>query len=388
MVATPGSSEAACAKLSPARSFCLPETLVKFQPGQQLCGYLIPSSSTGMLFHTVTELDAAAVGGSTAMEYYFRVASLSIAFYDYFLTLPNEYRFYRSQPHILQMSQACILFILIRYVSIVSMVVSNYGAFSTSFTLESCRHYYYVSPIFKVLQTMVSQAIVGFRTFNISRRNENVRNFLVVYYIIAVVLEWFLNLYRRTPQVVNGSCISGTSSGSSASWLFYLVAICYDLVTLGISTVQLYQYKTHSSRFHQLIQVMLYDGLIFFVALTAVNVLNLILYRGTNVVAQSTAPSLGYAVIWIMSQRILIHLREVAAEIEGGSQSINILTRHLRREQDVELPSRLQFKPPKGKVDQRSRADDQRLGVQITVRQTVTVDYPPDEELGLPHKET
>ncbi|KAI5996497.1 hypothetical protein F5J12DRAFT_853962 [Pisolithus orientalis] len=332
-----------------------------------------------MLFHTVTELDAAAVGGSTAMEYYFRVASLSIAFYDYFLTLPNEYRFYRSQPHILQMSQACILFILIRYVSIVSMVVSNYGAFSTSFTLESCRHYYYVSPIFKVLQTMVSQAIVGFRTFNISRRNENVRNFLVVYYIIAVVVSHSEN-----------ACISGTSSGSSASWLFYLVAICYDLVTLGISTVQF----TVGSSFHQLIQVMLYDGLIFFVALTAVNVLNLILYRGTNVVAQVTCfqsihrPSLGYAVIWIMSQRILIHLREVAAEIEGGSQSINILTRHLRREQDVELPSRLQFKPPKGKVDQRSRADDQRLGVQITVRQTVTVDYPPDEELGLPHKET
>ncbi|KAI6115107.1 hypothetical protein EV401DRAFT_1977508 [Pisolithus croceorrhizus] len=275
--------------------------------------------------HHITERDTATFGGSTAVEYYVRVASMSIAFYDYILTLPIEYRFYRSQPHILRMSQACILFILIRYISIVAMFVSNYGAFATSFTMESCRRYYYVSPIFKVLQTMVSQAILGFRTFNISGRDKRVRNFLVVYYAIAVTFEWFLNLYRRTPEVVNvslfmrdlgtdatyhtlqGSCISGTPSGSSSSWIFYLVAICYDLVTLGISTVRLFQYETHFSRFNQLTRVLLYDGLIFFVALTgecpfpsycmiylaersqAVNVLNLILYQGTNVVAQSTA---------------------------------------------------------------------------------------------------
>ncbi|KAI6043545.1 hypothetical protein EDC04DRAFT_2562599 [Pisolithus marmoratus] len=116
------------------------------------------------MLHHVTERDTAVFGGSTAVEYYFRVASMSIAFYDYFLTLPIEYRFYRSQPHVLRMSQACVLFILIRrYISIIAMIVSNYGAFATSFTIESCRQYYYVSPIFKVLQTMVSQAILGFR---------------------------------------------------------------------------------------------------------------------------------------------------------------------------------------------------------------------------------
>ncbi|KAI6104323.1 hypothetical protein F5141DRAFT_1128902 [Pisolithus sp. B1] len=336
--------------------------------------------------HHITERDTAALGGSTAVEYYFRVASMSIAFYDYILTLPIEYRFYRSQPHVLRMSQACILFILIRYISIVAMIVSNYGAFATSFTMESCRRYYYVSPIFKVLQTMVSQAILGFRTFNISGRDERVRNFLVVYYAIAVTFEWFLNLYHRTPEVVNGSCISGTPSGSSSSWIFYLVAICYDLVTLGISTVRLFQYETHFSRFNQLTRVLLYDGLIFFVALSAVNVLNLILYQGTNVVAQSTAPSLGYAVVWIMSQRILIHLREVATEKDGNSRSITILTRRVGRERDVELPSRSQFESQKSQVDR--RPNDRGLDVRITVQQTVTADYSTEELGPPPDKET
>ncbi|KAI6159126.1 hypothetical protein EDD17DRAFT_1762857 [Pisolithus thermaeus] len=288
--------------------------------------------------------------------------------------------------------------------------------------MESCRRYYYVSPIFKVLQTMVSQAILGFRsdhickllfrvafsspprTFNISGRDERVRNFLVVYYAIAVTFEWFLNLYHRTPEVVNvslfmrdlgtdatyhtlqGSCISGTPSGSSSSWIFYLVAICYDLVTLGISTVQLFQYETHFSRFNQLTRVLLYDGLIFFVALSAVNVLNLILYQGTNVVAQSTAPSLGYAVVWIMSQRILIHLREVATEKDGNSRSITILTRRVGRERDVELPSRSQFESQKSQVDR--RPNDRGLDVRITVQQTVTADYSTEELGPPPDKET
>ncbi|KAF9235787.1 hypothetical protein BU15DRAFT_33707, partial [Melanogaster broomeanus] len=94
---------------------------------------------------------------------YLRVAALSIAAYHYILTLPAEWRFYRSQSHICHLSLACILFILIRYISIVVLVISNYGVFSTSFTVESCEHYYLLAPVFKVLQTMVSQVILGVR---------------------------------------------------------------------------------------------------------------------------------------------------------------------------------------------------------------------------------
>ena len=66
------------------------------------------------------------------------------------------------------------------YVSIIVMVVSNYGDLATSFTVESCQHYYLVAPVFKgssgsalphswrspgllVLQTMISQVILGVR---------------------------------------------------------------------------------------------------------------------------------------------------------------------------------------------------------------------------------
>ncbi|KAF8995471.1 hypothetical protein BDQ17DRAFT_1365656 [Cyathus striatus] len=72
---------------------------------------------------------------------------------------------------------------------------------------------------------------------------------------------------------------------------------------------------------------MLYDGLGYLVMLTAVNILNLVLYRTSrdvqnaglvNVVFTTVTDinhaittlraSLGYCVSWIMSQRLLIHL--------------------------------------------------------------------------------
>ena len=69
-----------------------------------------------------------------------------------------------------RISLACVLFILIRYalsshscdflrshsrsyISIAVMIISNYGFFSTDFTLEKCQHYYLLAPIFKGLSS-------------------------------------------------------------------------------------------------------------------------------------------------------------------------------------------------------------------------------------------
>ncbi|KAG2048122.1 hypothetical protein BDR06DRAFT_789712 [Suillus hirtellus] len=140
---------------------------------------------------------------STTSEKYMRIASISIAFYDYILTLPAEWRLYRSQSSIPHMSLSCILFILIRYVSIVAVVASNYGYFSTSFTQQACQQYYLVPPIFKVIQMMIAQVILGVRTFNVSRRGRGVGISLLLIYFLIVVIEWFTDIFGRAPVVIN-----------------------------------------------------------------------------------------------------------------------------------------------------------------------------------------
>ncbi|KAG2065004.1 hypothetical protein BDR04DRAFT_205534 [Suillus decipiens] len=187
-----------------------------------------------------------------ATEKYLRIASISIALYDYIITLPAEWRFYKSQTSLFHLRLACILFVLIR---ITVMVLSNYGVFSTGFTLESCKHYYMISPIFKVIQTMISQVILGVRTFNIARRNRRVGIALVVLYFVSVSLEWFTNMFNRTPVVVHGNCTPGNAGKVLSAWVYYTVAMLYDLVALIVSTVYLLRYNPLSSRLEQLVRV-------------------------------------------------------------------------------------------------------------------------------------
>ncbi|KAJ8594958.1 hypothetical protein M405DRAFT_426402 [Rhizopogon salebrosus TDB-379] len=186
---------------------------------------------------------------------YLRIASISVALYDYIITIPAEWRLYRSQQSVSRVSPACVLFILIRYVSILAMILSNYGVFSTGFTEETCQRYYLVAPVFKVMQTMVSQAILGVRTFNIARRDRQIGIALMVLYLASITLEWFTNMFDRTPVVVDGNCTPANTGEIISAWFYYPPAMLYDSIMLIISTIYLLRYNPVSNRLARLVQV-------------------------------------------------------------------------------------------------------------------------------------
>ncbi|KAG1902357.1 uncharacterized protein F5891DRAFT_1186455 [Suillus fuscotomentosus] len=318
---------------------------------------------------------------STSSDNYFRIASISIAFYDYLITLPAEWRFYRSQPSIFRISLACVLFILIRYFSVLVMIISNYGYFATSFTQQTCQHYYLAAPAFKVMQSMISQVILGVRTFNVAGRNRRLGIALLLLYLITVSVEWFTNLYHRIPVVVE---LHPINSGKRLSaWLYYLVVMLYDLVMLTISTVHLLRYNPLSSRVGRLVRVLIYD---------ATNLLNLILYHTTDAETQSAGASLGYAVTWIMSQQILVHVREpdprrlenvvIARPITHSSARKNAMS-GLRSQfeskghsKNSKSPIGPEFPPTSSR---NGHPEDVELDVRVCVDRSVKVDYDYDD---------
>ncbi|KAH9072786.1 hypothetical protein EDB83DRAFT_129781 [Lactarius deliciosus] len=128
------------------------------------------------------------------------VAALSISVYDYVLTLPAEYRFYRAfYRNNYRLSTNLVLFVLIRYVSILVLVLGAIGYWST-FSPDSCRRFYLLPISARVIQSMVSQAILGWRTYCISRKNSSVGIVLLSNYIIAAVVG-------NTPYLCGSSLI-------------------------------------------------------------------------------------------------------------------------------------------------------------------------------------
>lgn len=332
---------------------------------------------------------------STSSEKYFRIASISIAFYDYLITLPAEWRFYRSQPSIFRISLACVLFILIRYFSVLVMIVSNYGYFATGFTQQTCQHYYLAAPAFKVMQSMISQVILGVRTFNIAGRDRRLGIALLLLYLITVSVEWFTDLYHRIPVVVEGNCTPVNSGKELSAWLYYLAVMLYDLVMLTISTIHLLRYNPLSSRVSRLVRVLIYDGIGYFIVLSATNLLNLIFYHTSDAETQSAGASMGYAVTWIMSQQILIHIREMSEPDPRRLENVVVArpTTHSSARKNVMSGLRSQFESKGHSKNSKSligpefpptssrngHPEDVELDVRACVDRSVKVDYGCDD---------
>ncbi|KAI9459888.1 hypothetical protein BJY52DRAFT_1264371 [Lactarius psammicola] len=221
-----------------------------------------------------------------------RVVSVTIAAYDYLVTLPAEYRLYRSSN---RRNSGLVLFVLIRYTSIIVLVVSNVGFFYRGFTSNSCDHFHLAVPSLKGtsnpgysvspgLTSFVSSLMLGSRAYNISQRKPWVGRTLLSVYIVATGFQWFSSLFSRIRDCTTGSV---HPQRAISTWSFYLVAMLFDCLTLSISTFYLMKVRAVAS-------AILYDGLGYFVVLTLMNATNIVLFRGTNHAIQTS----GYFLIF------------------------------------------------------------------------------------------
>jgi len=189
--------------------------------------------------------------------------------------------------------------------------------------------------VFKAFQVMVSQAILAIRAYNIAHRNVWVGRALISAYIVALVFQWVTTLHSRAPSQRNGNCTVKITNPHNVidAWCFYFVAMLYDFTALSISTYYLLKARGVNtiSAASKFVNILLYDGLGYFVVLGAVNTMNSILFREKyHQAIQTSGASLGYAVTAIMSQRILTHTREARAQqgpvIASPPPTVNTLT--------------------------------------------------------------
>ncbi|TFK25561.1 hypothetical protein FA15DRAFT_668453 [Coprinopsis marcescibilis] len=323
---------------------------------------------------------------------YMRIASLAIALYDYLETQPTAWRFYREHWQNRCFSISVVLFFGIRFVSICTLVLSSVGFFYDRFTEETCLRFYMLPPIFKVLQAMVSQAILGVRAFNLSRRSKRVGWVLLTIYFIAAVLQWVTTLYQRVPLVDSelGNCRAFNEGKELGAWIFYAIAMIYDIGITAMSIYYLLRYKLvmKNTMMAKVTRMMMYDGLGYLLVLTGINTLNLLLYKTASEI-QTAGSSLAYCVAWIMSQRLLIHLYDASRERQAGSydEAVTIsqnvgtareVSRVIRTHLDSKHGLPLDFSRAAYEIDpnlqnrQVTFPDD--VGVQVRVERTVRRD--------------
>ncbi|KLO20479.1 hypothetical protein SCHPADRAFT_7814 [Schizopora paradoxa] len=237
---------------------------------------------------------------------YIRVGCLAIGAYDYISTLSTEIAIYKSQYRARRISRQCALFILIRYVSIAAITMNGVGHFG-QFSPDACSHLYLVAPLFKVLQALSSQLVLFHRTYSISQKSTKVGIGLCLMFLASVPALLFANIFKRQHALTPGNnCTSGNDSGTRIAWIHYVVCMIFDGVTTVIASTYLWRYTREFRQLRVYLRRLTYEGLGYFVLLTAVNILNIVIYRGDSVDNQSSGVSIGYIATWIMSQRVLL----------------------------------------------------------------------------------
>ncbi|KAJ7482533.1 hypothetical protein FB451DRAFT_1235571 [Mycena latifolia] len=237
---------------------------------------------------------------------YLRVSAYAIAFFDYLQTLPAEYRLYSRQKGLFKLSTGCIMFILVRYLGLAAMIIGNTGFFYHKFSVEACRRYYWLAPIFKRAST-----------YAVSRKSPHVLKVLVVLYTVATAAEAIASFWKRIRD-----CTSGNAPGVHLASLYYVGGLLFDVVSMLISSAYLWKFSgANRSSPTRLVRMMLHDGIVYFIALSAMNVVNIIFYNNPNTAVQASAGPLGFAFTMIFSGRFILNLSEHARDGISNEQS-------------------------------------------------------------------
>ncbi|KAF7355903.1 hypothetical protein MVEN_00919200 [Mycena venus] len=249
-----------------------------------------------------------------------RVSAASIYFFDYVMTLPSEYRLYKRQKKWWNPSVACILFVLCRYVTLVSIVMATAFFFGTNWTEKTCVPA--VGGALRALSASIVSIIFMWRTWAIWCKNRPVLYFLMIAFIPTTVFTWAF-VFNQVPEVSSGS--GGSCGGLAgkgvfgAKWPFALANMVFDALCVGLSTYELAINIRNSSRcerllpsdfFSQISSILLVDGLGYFFISIALQVLNLIFLLSSDPAKQSTMITFTNAMTGLLSQRIITSLSQ------------------------------------------------------------------------------
>ncbi|KAF7304191.1 hypothetical protein MIND_00651200 [Mycena indigotica] len=202
-----------------------------------------------------------------------------------------------------------------------------------------CERFFRFPGIFKLVQAMACQAILGVRAYNLSRKSPTVGYLLACAYVVCCTFEGVTTIYGRRMMYTEplGNCSSIGPHGQLGGWVYYNVAFIYDFVVTMTSIIYLLKLKpTGSSVMSRVSRMMLVDGLGYFLVLALANLSSLAFYRTTDIKfsgtpenagqLQTAVASLGYCLRWVMSQKLIIHLHEASVARREDSMN-NIVTR-------------------------------------------------------------
>ena len=206
------------------------------------------------------------------------------------------------------MSIVCFLFIVVRYVSIVSLVLNGIGFYSNTFDIESCRKFRLAPPVTKMIAGFASQGLIFLRTWAISRKSRTVLIFLSIMCVITVPMMVIGNVYKRDPFIKKGTqkCIAKQldETAFNSAPMYYGAMAGFDIIACAVATYYLID-RNSGSTMSKFTKKVLQHGMMYAFGTTLVNIVVLL---GTSHVryVEKLGAFFSVAVTMIMAQHLVL----------------------------------------------------------------------------------
>ncbi|KAJ7466918.1 hypothetical protein FB451DRAFT_1259523 [Mycena latifolia] len=235
----------------------------------------------------------------------------SILIWDWLSCLPQEWRsIWKSEGG---WSAIKVLYLVVRYYTLLVLVVTD-AWFFASWSESSCARYVQILPGIAVLIDLAIESVLALRIYAIYGRDRKIGVFLVA--LIAGFLGVMIAVpilafdYTRLPSWPGPCIVTGKPSIAGPKFIiaFYAAPMTLDMVMTSMTVYKVVEQNRNGGS-SSLMNRVVRDGLLYFFAITSLNMLNVIFFIQKDKFIQAINAPMSIQISSVLCCRLILSLR-------------------------------------------------------------------------------
>ncbi|EIN05351.1 hypothetical protein PUNSTDRAFT_127828 [Punctularia strigosozonata HHB-11173 SS5] len=238
------------------------------------------------------------------------LGTTSILVWDWLACLPQEYQYIWKS----RWTPIKFLYMMVRYYTFVVLIVTDIWFFG-NWSEADCARDLPILPGMAVLSDFCVELVLALRVFALYDHD------LRVAAILGVLLAGFLGTmiavpvlafdYVRLPSWPGPCLVTGKASIAGPKFIiaFYAAPMAFDFIVTALTLYRAFFYINIKQTRSSLITTFIRDGVFYYVAISALNLINVIFFVQANKLIESINAPMSIQISMVLSCRLILSLR-------------------------------------------------------------------------------
>ncbi|KAJ7245638.1 hypothetical protein B0H12DRAFT_1127415 [Mycena haematopus] len=251
-------------------------------------------------------------------------ASSAIVVFDHIITLDVEVELIWKSPW----SMGKVLFIINRYYTLASLVINNYGFFSSSLTDSFCLRFFRWQGWTGLIACMIAEIILQMRLYALYFLNKKVLALMVTTFILssassAVIMGMVLERLTAHAHPIPGTTVTFCVPSTVPHYFFafWIPILCFESLLCALALYRGFQTFRASDPVFQsgrhLVAILIRDSVFYFLVMFATYFTNMLVWLSASSNLLEIPIAFSVAMSCCLGNRMILNVREVNREMDS-----------------------------------------------------------------------